>query len=195
MIAKSGYINVAYTHQGWVTDDHDIVLLDDEQDEQGKPSNQQFTKTYVWDIKDLHTPTLKTIFESSERSIDHNQYMIGDFTFQGNYESGLRVLHLDRETYTLTQVAYIDVFPVRTTAEFNGVWSVYPYLKSGNVLVNSINHGHFVVQLDWFAIHKLVAEKTAYAEQTRTRPILSSGLGAICPALVETKTCSAPTFC
>lgn len=50
---------------------------------------------------------------------------------QANYESGLRILHIDRETYELTQVGYFDVYPPGTTAEFNGSWSVYPYFKSG----------------------------------------------------------------
>lgn len=50
---------------------------------------------------------------------------------QANYESGLRILHIDRETYELSQVGYFDVYPPGTTAEFNGSWSVYPYFKSG----------------------------------------------------------------
>jgi len=160
MITKTGYINVAYTHQGWVTEDHEMVLLDDELDEKDLPPDRQFTKTYVWDVRDMHNPTLKSIFESSERSIDHNQYILGDLTFQANYESGLRILHIDRETSTLSLVGFIDIYPQETTAQFNGAWSVYPYFKSGNIVVQSINHGHFVVTPDWEAIENHIKNKT-----------------------------------
>ena len=53
------------------------------------------------------------------------------FLHQGNYESGLRILNINQNTWTLNQVAYFDAYPARTTSEFNGVWSVYPYFSSG----------------------------------------------------------------
>jgi choice-of-anchor B domain-containing protein len=195
MIAKSGYVNAAYTHQGWLTEDHKIVLLDDELDEQDKPEDEQFTKTYVWDVTDLLNPELKTIFQSSERSIDHNQYIIGDFTFQANYESGLRILHIDRDTNVLSLAAYFDVFPSRTTAEFNGAWSVYPYFKSGTVVISSIDYGLFVVRPNWEAIDQLVASGATYAQQTRTRPAAVGASGAYCPLRTESRTCAAPVLC
>jgi len=170
-------------------------LLDDELDEQNKPLNQQFTKTYVWDIRILDQPQLRSIFESSERSIDHNQYIIGDYSYQANYESGMRLLHIDESTYQLMNVGYFDAYPVRTTAEFNGLWSIFPYYKSGIVALSSINHGLFIVKPDWTGITPLVQSNTSYAEQTRTRPILYSELGAHCPSRVETKSCDAPVLC
>jgi len=195
MIAKEAYINVAYTHQGWLTEDHEVILLDDEQDELANDPARQFTKTYVWDIRELKNPTLKTVYQSSERSVDHNQYIIGDFTFQSNYESGLRILHINRETYELSLVAYIDIFPTRTTNQFNGAWSVFPYYKSKVVTIQSINHGLFVVKPDWEAINKLVASRATHAEQTRSRPVIFANEGSMCPALVETRTCVAPVLC
>jgi choice-of-anchor B domain-containing protein len=195
MITKTGYINVAYTHQGWVTENHELVLLDDELDENGQTPDRQFTKTYAWDVRDLQNPTLRSIFEASVRSIDHNQYILGDLTFQSNYESGLRVLHINEATYELNLVAFIDIYPIRTAAEFNGAWSVYPYFPSGNVVIQSINHGLFVVEPDMPAIRKQIQSKAIYAEQTRSRPVLSVNKGSYCPALVETKTCDAPVLC
>jgi len=191
MITKSGYINVAYTHQGWVTDDHEIILLDDEQDEMNRPLDQQFTKTYVWDIRNIQDPQLKTVFESSERSIDHNQYIIGNYSYQANYESGMRLLHINRATYELSNVGYFDAYPSRTTTQFNGLWSIFPYYRSGVVALSSINHGLFIVRPDWTDINALVESKTTYAEQTRTRSLLQDEVGANCPTR-ETKQCDAP---
>jgi choice-of-anchor B domain-containing protein len=193
VIAKSGYINVAYTHQGWVTEDHELLLLDDELDETDKPND--FTKTYVWDIVNLEDPILRSVYESSERSIDHNQYIIGDYTFQSNYESGLRILHINRETQSLSQVAYFDVHPSRTTAEFNGAWSVFPYYPSGNVVIQSINYGMFVARPNWGEIKALVNSELTYAEQSRIREVLAVEKDVPCPPLVQSKVCSIPVDC
>jgi hypothetical protein len=54
------------------------------------------TNTYVWDINDLDAPVLKTVFKSVEKSIDHNQYIYRGYTFQSNYEAGLRILWVDQ---------------------------------------------------------------------------------------------------
>jgi choice-of-anchor B domain-containing protein len=195
MISKTAYPNAEYTHQGWLTEDHAVILLDDELDENEKPTDEQFTKSYVWDVSNLEMPDLKFIFQHGVRSIDHNQYIIGDYTFQANYESGLRILHINRSTYELKSVAYFDVFPSRTTSDWYGSWSVYPFFKSGNVLISSIDYGLFVVKPDWAAIEPLALSDSTPAEQTRTRPLLSAIRGAVCPALAESRSCSANVFC
>jgi len=194
MIAKSGYPNVAYTHQGWLTEDHETILLDDELDENGKPSAQQFTKTYVWDTRVLTMPELKYIFQAPVRSIDHNQYIIGDLSYQANYESGLRMLRINRATYELSLVAYFDVFPSRTTSDWYGAWSVYPFFKSGTVVVSSIDYGLFIVRPNVAAINGLIESGAVYGEQTRTRSV-SCNASSTCPAAYESRMCDAPVLC
>ena len=52
-------------------------------------------------------------------------------TYQSNYESGLRILRIEESPASLTEVAYFDVFPSRTEADFYGTWSNYPWLLNG----------------------------------------------------------------
>jgi len=189
MIAKSSYPNVAYTHQGGITADHKRCLMDDEQDEAGKPN--QYTKTYNWNIESLTDPTLMSIYQASVTSIDHNQYIIDDLVYQANYESGLRLLHLNRQTDQLSLVGYFDVFPSRDTAQYYGTWSVFPYFESGSVAVSSIDYGLFIVKLDMPAIRELIASRETYAEQTRKR----TASGPMCPAIRQSQSCPAPTIC
>lgn len=111
----------------------------------------------MWDVRDLANPVLKSRYVSSQTAVDHNQYVLGGFTYQvfmrhsvlwmsdwcsckyvsfcpqANYEAGLRILKIDAHNgrYDLQEVAYFDLFPSRTRAEFNGAWSVYPYYASG----------------------------------------------------------------
>jgi hypothetical protein len=73
------------------------------------------------------------------KSIDHNQYIYRGYTFQSNYEAGLRILWLDQETWTLTETGFFDVYPPSTTPSFRGTWSNYPYnLPMGESLISIV---------------------------------------------------------
>ncbi|MGE0640740.1 MAG: choice-of-anchor B family protein [Thermoanaerobaculia bacterium] len=143
-ISRTPYAGSGYTHQGWLTADQHYFLVDDELDEQNFGHN---TYTYVWDISDLESPVPVGHFTSPTPAIDHNQYIKGNFTFQANYRSGLRILRLDDLSVpTLTQVGYFDIYPANDSANFSGAWSVYPYFPSGNVIVSGIGEGLFVLR-------------------------------------------------
>jgi choice-of-anchor B domain-containing protein len=184
LVSKKGYSGYLYTHQGWITDDHKLVLLDDEMDEY----LGAHTKTYLWDVTDLRDPILKHRFSSSQTAIDHNQYVKDGFTFQANYQAGLRILHILQESFNLNEVAYLDVYPAETKVKFTGSWSVYPYYPSGNVVVSSIDYGLFVVRPNYEAMK--AQAKTVYAEQKRSRSLLKTS--SSCPNMEEFRQCKCP---
>lgn len=146
-ISRTPYPSTGYTHQNWLTEDQEHLLVDDELDESNFGHN---TYTYVWDVRDLDAPQLLGHFTSPTAAIDHNQYVVGDYSFQANYRSGLRILHLgDLDAPAgpeVQQVAFFDVYPTSDSANFNGAWSVYPYFPSGVVVVSHIEQGLFVLQ-------------------------------------------------
>jgi len=196
LLSKRGYSHAMYTHQGWLTADQTTILLDDELDEAyavspdaDKPGH---TITYLWDVRDLINPVLKNYYISTEVAIDHNQYILGDLTYQSNYGAGLRILHIDQVKYDLKEVAYFDCLPtnIKEYAEFEGSWSNYPYFKSGNVIVSSIEYGLFVVRPNHEAIEEAIKTNASYMEQHRERTIEFSKPSASCPGLVETRICS-----
>jgi len=194
LLSKRGYSHAMYTHQGWLTEDQTHVLLDDELDEAydvspdaDKPGQ---TITYIWDVTDLVNPILKDHFISAEVAIDHNQYIRDDLSYQSNYGAGLRILHIDDE-YHLKEVAYFDCLPTSSPwAVFEGTWSNYPYFKSKNVIVSSIEYGLFVVHPDYAAIEEASKANASYKEQRRERTIEFAKPGAVCPGLVESRACS-----
>ncbi len=142
-LSRTGYSGSGYTHQGWLTDDGHYFLVDDELDEQDFGHN---TYTYVWDVSDLDAPVLVGHHASTSTSIDHNQYIKGNFVFQANYRSGFRVLRIDDlATAQLTQIGFFDIYPTDDNASFNGAWSNYPYFASGNVIVSGIEQGLFIL--------------------------------------------------
>jgi choice-of-anchor B domain-containing protein len=142
-LSRATYPNVAYAHQGWFTDDHKYFYLDDEGDE-GQVITK--TRTMIWDLTDLENPKLAKEHMGVASTSDHNLYIVGDYMYQANYKSGLRILNIqDRENPK--EVAFFDTAPYDTDSPgFNGAWSVYPFFKSGVIIVNSIEQGLFLVR-------------------------------------------------
>merc|ERR1712080_782302 len=113
-LSRVVYPGVAYSHQGWVTEDQTYLLLDDELDEmQGK--NEGYTQTRLWDVSDLDNPKITLNYFSPEKSVDHNMYVIGDIVYQANYESGLRILDVSQVAQAeLSEVGFFDCRPEGT---------------------------------------------------------------------------------
>jgi choice-of-anchor B domain-containing protein len=143
-LSRTGYPGAEYTHQGWLTEDQAHFLLDDELDEVNLGHN---TRTRVFDVSDLDNPTLVGSYDSDNPAIDHNQYVKGNFSYQSNYRSGLRILDISGvATASLTEVAYFDIYPADDAPQFNGTWSNYPYFDSGIVIVSGIEQGLYIVR-------------------------------------------------
>ena len=159
-LSRTTYNGATYTHQGWLaTKDMRYLLLDDELDEENGsgPASDGHTATYIVDASDLRNPIFTGVYKSPVKSIDHNQYVIDGISYQSNYGSGLRVVNVtsiaeDDTGSKFEEIAFFDVRPEDDDkggeVTFNGAWSVYPYFKSGYVVVNSIERGVYSVKLN-----------------------------------------------
>ena len=143
-ISVATYVGVKYTHQGWMTEDHHYYLLGDELDESRLGVN---TKTFIWDFSDLENPKHFATHTHNSSAIDHNMYVKDGYVYQANYTAGLRILDLkDVAQGKLTEVGSLDIMPNDDSAEFEGVWSIFPYYNSGSVAVAGINGTLYVVR-------------------------------------------------
>lgn len=143
-LSRTTYAGVGYTHQGWLTDNHAYFLLDDELDERNNGGN---AKTYVWNMTNIDAPQLINVYQGATISIDHNLYIRGNYAFESNYRSGLRVLNINGiATGNLQEIGFFDIYPVDNAPSFNGAWLNYPFFKSGIVLVSGIEQGLFILR-------------------------------------------------
>jgi hypothetical protein len=146
MISRTGYDQVSYTHQGWLSEDHRFFLSNDELDENAFGFNP---RTLIWNIEDLDAPVLIGEYYNNAAAIDHNLYTHNGLAFESNYFSGLRVLDLAQVADgKLRERAFFDTYPDADAIEFGGTWSNYPYFESGTIIVSDMNNGLFVLQLD-----------------------------------------------
>ena len=145
LISTLFYPRSGYSHQLWLSDDRSTLYLNDELDE--SDGSVATTTTRVIDVTDLRNPVVTGSFTTGKQAIDHNLYTRGDYLFQANYRSGLRVFDAT-DPKNPQEIAYFDTFPGSDAAAFNGAWSVFPYYPSGNVIVSDIERGLFVLRVD-----------------------------------------------
>lgn len=144
LISNFTYTNTAYTHQGWLTEDHKYFILGDEVDEQSFGFN---TKTVIVDMTDLDAPVLKWNYNGQTPAIDHNGYTKGNDFYLANYRAGLRIMDISNlDSANMNEVGFFDTFPTSNSNQFNGAWSVYPYFASGSIIISDIERGLFVVK-------------------------------------------------
>ncbi|HEU4680462.1 MAG TPA: choice-of-anchor B family protein [Gemmatimonadales bacterium] len=143
-ISVATYPNVAYAHQGWLTDDHRYFYLDDEGDELAGTASR--TRTLVFDLGDLDDPVVAKEFFGTTPATDHNLYVRGRYMYQSNYVSGLRVIDV-KDPINPVEVGFFDTVPYgENQAGFAGSWSNFPYFRSGVVAVTSMREGLFMVR-------------------------------------------------
>jgi len=142
-IANATYPQIGYVHQAWLTEDQRYLYVDDELDEQQGSTDR--TRTLVFNVSDLDDPTLETTYLGNTSAIDHNQYIVGNYSYQANYTSGLRLLDVAAPAAP-EEVAFFDTFPSGNNPTFQGAWSTYPFFERNMVLVSSIGEGLFVVE-------------------------------------------------
>ena len=143
-ISTIDYSNIKYTHQGWFTEDLQYFIVGDELDEQNFGNN---TRTLIFDFSDLDDPTLSFEYFSQNTSIDHNGYTLGDSYFLASYRAGMREISIsDIGNQSMSEVGFFDTYPENDNANFNGVWNVYPYFESGNLIISDIEKGLFIVK-------------------------------------------------
>ena len=143
-ISTISYSNIGYTHQAWLTEDERFLLLGDETDEIGFGFN---TRTIIFDLMDLDNPVVFMEYSANNPSIDHNGYVHNGLYYLASYRAGVRVLDVtDLANQNISEVAYFDTFPPDDNLGFDGLWNVYPFFDSGNIVLSDIDSGFFLIR-------------------------------------------------
>ena len=141
-ISTIDYDNARYTHQAWLTEDHQYLLLGDELDESQVGLD---SRTIIFDFSDLDNPEVHDEYFGPTPAIDHNGYTAGNTFYLSNYTAGIRFIDIS-DINNPEETGFFDTFPENDGVTFNGVWSNYPYFESGNILVSDYNRGLFIIR-------------------------------------------------
>ncbi|WP_331352707.1 choice-of-anchor B family protein [Cellvibrio sp. UBA7671] len=141
-LARSTYQYVSYVHSGWWTEDRQFYSVHDELDEQRYNLN---TRVRFFELNNLRAPELVGEYIGPTPAVDHNGYTRGNRYYFSNYERGLVVLDIS-DPRNPVEAGFFDTYPIANSASFNGAWSTYPFLPSGNILIGDINSGLYVIR-------------------------------------------------
>jgi len=144
IISNVFYDQRGYTHQGWLTEDKQYFIFNDELDENYGIAPK--TRTHLMDVKNLSNISYVGYHSGRTAAIDHNLYVKGDFVYQANYRAGLNVLKMNGDKFE--ESGYFDIFPMSDSNSFNAAWSTYPYHESGVVTVSGIEQGLFILKFN-----------------------------------------------
>ncbi len=136
-LSRTSYPNLSYAHQAWLSEDRQLLYLNDELD--------MVNETVIFDVSDLGNPAVVGSSTSGLTAGDHNVYVHDGFIYEAEYRGGMRVFDA-ADPLNPVQVGWFDTYPEGDNAGFNGAWSVYPFFPSGNVIISDKNRALFVVR-------------------------------------------------
>lgn len=144
LISGIGYKQLAYPHQGWLTDDMRYFLVGDEKDELKFGVN---TRTVVLDFTDLDNPVFHSEYTGPTSAIDHNGYTKGDLYYLANYTAGVRIIDISEiSDGIMNETGFFDTYPEDNSTTFKGAWNVFPYFESGNIVISDKEGGLFIIR-------------------------------------------------
>lgn len=126
-----------FTHNCWLTDDGRYLFTTDE-------VSSAFVAGYdVSDLSDIKEVD-RIQHNPGSGSIPHNTYVVNsNFLVTAYYRDGVTIHDV---TYpdNMVEMGFYDTSPLSGNG-FNGVWGVYPYLPSGNIIASDMEGGLFIL--------------------------------------------------
>ena len=144
-ISTASHPGTAYVHQGWLTEDHRYLYVNDELDEIVGTADR--TRTLIYDVGELDDPILVAEHLGPDQATDHNLYISGTRAYLANYQAGFRVLDVS-DPESPVEIGWFDTTPYGENPPGfgGGAWTAWPFFESGMVVVSSINEGLFIVR-------------------------------------------------
>lgn len=126
----------AFPHNTWLSDDSKTLFTTDE-------NAGSFLTSY--DVSDKMNITELDRIQSfaSDSSIVHNTHILNDYAVNSWYTDGVTIVDAARPA-NMIETGYYD-FPPASGPNTNGVWGVYPYLPSGNLVVSHRDSGLYIL--------------------------------------------------
>ena len=151
LIGQTPQISGIYAHSNWLSEDNRYLFSWDEN------NNVDIS---VHDVSDPKKPIEISLFQYSgnaqHNALPHNGEVRGQYLYVAYYEAGLRVFDVSNpyfpvevgKTETHRDPNGDGVFENSIIGTYDGAWNTYPYLPSGNILVNDMYGGLYIVRAE-----------------------------------------------
>ena len=149
------------SHNGWLSDDGNILFTTDEI---GNAPVASFDVSDLTDIRRLDE--FVPIETLGDGVVPHNVHVWNDYLIVSYYTDGCILVDASRPE-NLVEVGNFDTF-IPNGVGFAGAWGAYPYLPSGLVLVSDMGDGLFVLEPNYV--------RACYLEGKVTDAVTGTGL-------------------
>jgi choice-of-anchor B domain-containing protein len=151
-----------YNHSSWMTDDNNYVVYATE------TSNFPL---YIVDVSDVMNGNVTSsvsfkepnLAPTHEDNIAHNPLIKGDYCYVSYYEDGVQVWDISDPSQPTLAGFYDMINNTSYNGTSRGVWGVYPFLPSGNILASDDINGLYVLTLDIISLPVELTEIQAMA--------------------------------
>jgi len=126
----------AFTHNCWLNDAGNVLFTTDE-------VSNSFVAAY--EVSDVNNIKFLDKIQTApgSNSIAHNTHVLNDFLITAWYTEGVTIVDAARPR-NLIEVAKYDTY-LQPGSGFAGIWGVYPYLPSGNLVLASMDGYMYVI--------------------------------------------------
>jgi choice-of-anchor B domain-containing protein len=124
-----------YAHNAWASADGRYVMTTEE-------TTGETVK--MFDVSDLGNVSLTDQYLGPS-NLAHNVHMRGDFSYIAHYADGLRILDI-ADPSNIFEVGFYDTNPANSG--FNGAWGIYPFFRSGKIILSDMQNGLWVFYFD-----------------------------------------------
>lgn len=136
----SMYVDEGYNHSGWLHDDGERYIMFDE------TVGKRIKMLDVSDPLDIRVDDAFGVYTGDNtNTIAHNGFFLGDLAYVSYYDDGVYVYDCtDPQNVEIEGYYYIENGPFGLGS--TGVWGVYPYLPSGNIIASDMGSGLHVLK-------------------------------------------------
>ena len=135
------YVDQGYNHSTALTDDGNYLVMTDEV--------PQGLDVKIVDVSNLSNISVPANFHTHPDATAHNPFIKGNLVYMAYYMDGLQVYDISNPVSPV-RVGFFDTYWQNTVGSYPapgyaGAWGTYPWLPSGNILVNDMQNGLFVI--------------------------------------------------
>jgi choice-of-anchor B domain-containing protein len=125
-----------FTHNAWPNANDSVAVTTDE---------RAGAVVKFWNISNPSSPVGLGSFTPNTNSIPHNAFIVGNVCHVAWYTEGYRAIDITNPNQPV-EIGSYDTWP-GASGGFNGAWGCYPFQPSGNIYVNDISTGLYIVRL------------------------------------------------
>ena len=141
------------------------------------------TRTLIWDFIDLENPAAGQGAHGRRSRVRSQSVRQGRPALPGELPLRACAMLSIKDPMNPKEIAFFDTDPFRpNTAGFNGAWNVFPFFKSGTIIVSSIEQGLFIDQDGGQMMTRAIVSRFSSRVSARRRSGVSRPDGPRSPA-------------